>query len=303
MKRILITGGTGFIGSHLANQLYSDTNEIIVVGTKVEQSPKCHKFINIGFNSLDYNRMYKIGKIDICFHQAADNDTLETDKEEMFYSNFEQSKHLFHLVCTFGCRQFIYASSCAVYGNLPSPYTEDLTPAPLNAYGESKAAFDEWILDKNNKTNCNVVGLRYSNVYGMGESHKGRRASMIYQMIEKIKKGESPKLFKDGEQKRDWIYIKDVVKANLQALGFKGVGIFNCGSGRSTSFNDLVKIINNKLNTNIQPEWIDCPFPERYQSNTKTNMNKAARELNFAPSYDCDAGIEDMITEMKKAGI
>ena len=118
------------------------------------------------------------------------------------------------------CCEFVYASSSAVYGSQPAPYKEGVTPEiPLNPYGESKAEFDKRMMQFGKSWHkTKVVGLRYTNVYGPGEEHKGKRASMIHQMVKTMMKGDKPELFWDGTQQRDWVYIKDVVRANMHAL-------------------------------------------------------------------------------------
>jgi len=300
--RILVTGGTGFIGSHIANYLSNEGHEVIVVGTKTEQSPKAARYLGLSLEGISSDRLRNIGDIDVCFHQAANNDTLDMDRDEMMFANVEAPmKFLYKVFHDCRCRKFIYASSSAVYGSSPAPYREGVTPEiPLNPYGESKVEFDKRMMKfADGWEKVDVVGLRYTNVYGPGEEHKGKRASMIYQMVKTMMKGESPKLFWDGSQRRDWIYIKDVVRANIQAMSLDGQEIYNCGSGRATSFNELVDIINKHLGTDIHPTWIDCPFKTAYQDFTQADMTCAKRELGFAPGYDIKDGIKELIEALK----
>lgn len=304
--RILVTGGTGFIGSHIANFLTEQDHEVIVMGTKTEQCPKAARYLGLhcGLNAGGYpdTRMKSLGNIDVCFHQAANNDTLDMDRDEMMFANFEAPKSLFYeLRRGHNCTKFVYASSSAVYGNSPAPYKEGETAEnPLNPYGESKMEFDKWAMQFGESWyKTSVVGLRYTNVYGPGESHKGRRASMIYQLARKMMDGQPVKLFKYGEQKRDWIYVKDVVRANIAAMNFQGSGIFNCGSGRATTFNDLIVALNKKLGTDVKPEYVDCPFVGAYQEFTQADMTKAKEKMGFAPAYDIVSGISELVEAMK----
>lgn len=293
MPRIIVTGGTGFIGSHIATRLTEDGHEVIVTGTKTEQMPKATKYMGL---NIDFDYLQSLGKIDACFHQAANNDTLDMDRQEMYFANVKSARKLFYNLYEFNnCRKFVYASSCAVYGNSPAPYIEGITKEnPLNPYGESKWSFDKWSMTF--AEDASVIGLRYSNVYGPGEAHKRSRASMIYQLVKKIANGaQAISLFKHGEQKRDWVYIQDVVEANLKALEFEGCDIFNCGSGKAVSFNDLMSVINQKMKTNVQINYIDCPFKEAYQDFTQTDMSKAKELLGFSPSWDIETGIEELI--------
>ena len=146
----------------------------------------------------------------------------------------------------------------------------------------------EWA--KQNKVNC--VSLRYCNVYGPGEEHKGRRASMIYQLFLQMMAGQRPKIFRDGEQKRDWIWVTDVVHANLLASRFQGVDVFNCGTGNPVTFNSLVAEINSVMGTNLEPDYIDNPFPETYQAHTECSMTKADKVLDFRPCTRTAFGIK-----------
>ena len=246
----------------------------------------------------------------MCFHLAANNDTLDLDKDEMMWANVDAPlKFLAEVRNCCQCLKFVYASSSAVYGSSPAPYREgETTENPLNPYGESKKLFDEKFLKwAESWYKTSVVGLRYTNVYGTGEGHKGHRASMIYQMVQTMMKGNSPELFWDGTQQRDWIYVKDVVRANMQAVRYLAgggkSGIFNCGSGKTVSFNVLVDIINKYLYTDIHPTWIDCKFKNAYQDFTQADMTKAKEELGFAPAYDVNWGIRELIEEMKKGQV
>ncbi len=137
-----------------------------------------------------------------------------------------------------------------------------------------------------------VVGLRYCNVYGPRDSHKGARASMIYQLAKQIAKG-NPRIFKNGEQKRDYIYVKDVVQANLLALNAKESCVVNCGAGEATSFNDVITILNQTMGFNRTPEYIDNPYADRYQNFTQCDMMRAKEKIGFVPQYHVREDIAD----------
>ena len=139
-----------------------------------------------------------------------------------------------------------------------------------------------------------MVGLRYCNVYGPGESHKGTRASMVYQLARQMRE-RNPRLFKNGEQLRDYIYVKDVVEANMLAAKAKSSCVVNCGSGRATSFNDLVKLLNGFFGTSRSPEYIDNPYEASYQNHTECDMSLAKERLGFAPKFTIKSGIGDYV--------
>ncbi|MDO8515950.1 MAG: NAD-dependent epimerase/dehydratase family protein, partial [bacterium] len=226
------------------------------------------------------------------FHEAAINDTENLDEKEMMRANVDSSIALFDYVLKNGCRKIVYATSTAVYGASPAPYVESKGVEPFNPYGESKKIMEEKAQELNKKyPDAVMVGLRYCNVYGPGESHKGKRATMIYQLAQQMRV-KNPKLFKSGEQRRDYIYAKDVVTANMLALNAKESCIVNCGSGVPTSFNDLVKILNSVLGTDRVPEYIENTVA-RYQSYTECDMTLAKEKLGFVPEYDIEKGIRD----------
>jgi ADP-L-glycero-D-manno-heptose 6-epimerase len=295
--KILVTGGTGFVGSNIASELIARGHEVTITGNEAEQKVKgIAKLIQPGFLGIDWDA---IGTPDVIFHEAALNDTTSLDSSEMMRGNLEAGKALFEYAAAHGVKRIVYASSTAIYGDVEPPYREDGPVHPLNPYGESKLEFDKWVTEfATAHPEMIIVGLRYCNVYGPREDHKGSRASMIWQLMNQMKTG-NPKLFKGGEQKRDYIYVKDVVRANLLAGGIeegaivKESCIVNCGSGEATSFNDIVAILNKVLGTNRTPEYIENPYADRYQNFTLCDMTLAKEKIGFVPMYDVRKGIED----------
>ncbi|MEK7507724.1 MAG: NAD-dependent epimerase/dehydratase family protein [Patescibacteria group bacterium] len=290
--RILITGGTGFIGSNLAIELFRGGNDLVIIGNDAEQKiPNFNgKYMLGDLAAIDWKQ---IGRVDAVFHEAANNATTDFDRKKMFAVNVEASKKLFDRAVVNGCKKIIYASSTAVYGDMLPPYREIGPFNPLNPYAESKLALDEFAMDFAKKNSgVIIVGLRYCNVYGPREDHKGMRASMIYQLAQQMKAG-NPKIFRDGEQRRDYIYIKDVVRSNMLAFSAKESCIVNCGSGRATSFNDIIKILNKMLGVNRTPEYIENPYADRYQSFTQCDMSFAKEKLGFESEFDIKKGIQD----------
>ncbi len=289
--RILVTGGTGFIGSNIAIELMRLGHEVLITGHDAEQElPDFRgKYLQPSFLGLDWGG---IGRLDAIFHEAAINDTTLLDEREMTRANVDSSLVLFDYAIRNGCKKIVYASSTAVYGGTPAPYVENRGLEPLNAYGRSKKLLDEKTMEfAKAHQESTVVGLRYCNVYGPREAHKGARASMIYQLARQIMKG-NPRIFKYGEQKRDYIYIKDAVRANLLALQARRSCVLNCGSGKATSFNDLIKILNSVLGTDRRPEYFDNPYIGKYQDYTECDMTLAKKEIGFVSEYNAEKGIK-----------
>lgn len=290
--KVLVTGATGFIGSHLVKALVERGDEVtIITGNRPEEVPDGVNYLCLNFNGVDWGA---IPTVDVVFHQAANNNTTDGDVRRMMQANYFGPWDLFKACQMNGCKHFVYASSTAVYGNSPTPWKETQNPTPLNQYGHSKAYFDEWAINVfAQSSEINVVGLRYCNVYGPGENHKGPRRSMISQMIESF---PYLKLFKHGEQKREWIYVKDVVRANLLAAEFKGREIFNCGTGDPVSFNEIAHTIAEIKGESADIEYIDNPYEDKYQAHVQTDMNKSDVLLGFKPEYDLKKGIVDYVS-------
>ncbi|MFO7626513.1 MAG: NAD-dependent epimerase/dehydratase family protein [Candidatus Fermentibacteraceae bacterium] len=294
--KCLVTGGTGFVGSNLALHLQSLGHEVLITGNESEQSIPEFRGVRLypGLFGIDLDRM---GRIDILFHQAAINSTRMTDRGEMLRANLEAPLELFRHVIGQGCRRIVYASTTAVYGRNTAPFRED-GPLDLNTpYAESKKLLEDASMALGRECPGVVtVGLRYCNVYGPRENHKGSRATMIQQFARQMLTG-NPRLFENGEQRRDYIYVKDVVRANELAAKAEKSCVVNCGSGRATTFNELVSILNGVLSLDRVPEYIPNPYEGSYQDDTTCDMSLAAELLGFVPSFGIADGIRDYHSE------
>src|SRR6476469_6814921 len=137
-----------------------------------------------------------------------------------------------------------------------------------------------------------IIGLRYFNVYGPHEAHKGVPASMVYHLAKQMKAGERPRIFKHGEQKRDFVYVKDAVEGSIRALDAETSGIYNLGAGQARSFNELIEVLNKCLRTNFQPEYFDNPH-SHYQHFTQADLTSARRALGYEPRFSLEDGVRD----------
>lgn len=294
---IFVTGGTGFIGNAIVQCLSKNANnKIFVLGTNNELKLPVNCFY-YDYKNFNVNNFLIKNKIDILYHQAANNNTQDKNKKQMLFDNYYYFCDFFDKFYENGCKKYIYASSCAVYGNSKSPYVENSTELnPLTYYGLSKKLFDQFAM--NFYSDASVVGLRYSNVYGFNESHKSHRASMIYQMINNLKKNKNQKLFKDGSQSRDWVFIDDVVLANLLALNYSGTAIFNCGSGISTSFLEIFNFLKEELNSNSEIEFISNDIESTYQNFTCCNIDLIKSALGFQPKFSIWNGMKKVISNL-----
>jgi ADP-L-glycero-D-manno-heptose 6-epimerase len=283
---IVVTGGAGFIGSNLVKSLNEQgRNDIIVVDDLTDGT----KFVNLAdcdiADYLDRDafpemlQTQRLRDIEVIFHQGACSTTTEWDGRYMMSVNYEYSRHLLDYCHERGV-PFIYASSAAVYGGGKIFREERGHEQPLNVYGYSKFLFDQHVRSRMGKLNCQVAGLRYFNVYGPREQHKGGMASVAFHFNRQMRESGKLRLFKgsdgygDGEQRRDFIYVDDVVKVNLWLMKNSGVsGIFNVGTGRSQTFNDVAHAVQRHYGRG-EIEYI--PFPEnlqgRYQSFTEADI-------------------------------
>jgi len=295
-KKILITGGAGFIGSNLALTLQWQfpNNEYFIIDDFLVGD-----FKNIlGFNgevlaedisSMDLNKKFPNG-LDIIFHQGAITDTTIKDQNKMLKINVGGFMNVLNF-CLEHKARLIYASSAAVYGQTKPPMIVGNNEEPANIYGYSKLVGDN--IARKHFSDISIIGLRYFNVYGPREKYKNKMASMIWQLYLQMKEGDRPRIFKNGEQKRDHIYVKDVVKANILAMNCAESGIYNIGTGRATSFNEIIEALNEAMGTNLAPEYIDNPYGKFYQDFTEADLTETKKYLGFEPEFDIKKGVKD----------
>ena len=304
--RILITGGAGFIGSNLAFALQDryPSAEIFVL----DNFSSGHFKNLIGFRGevitgdITSEELWGYLKahfsFDAVFHQAAITDTTVSDQWLMMKTNADSLRYILDSALEWGAK-VIYASSAGVYGNTEPPMKEESGLEPENIYGFSKLMMDRIALYyMKNHPEIQIVGLRYFNVYGPRESYKGKSASMIYQLAVKMMHGQKPRIFKWGDQRRDFVYVKDVVQANLLALEKNVSGIFNIATGEARSFNEIIEILNRELGTNLETEYFDCPY-DFYQEFTKADISKAKEVLGYSPQFSLEEGIRDYLRFIK----
>jgi ADP-L-glycero-D-manno-heptose 6-epimerase len=316
---IIVTGGAGFIGSNILAGLEKEGYKDIVV---VDWLGSEDKWKNIAKrelaaivapeNMFDYLNAH-IGEIDAVIHMGAISTTTETDVDLIIRSNFELSLKLWAF-CRDHQKQLIYASSAATYGDGSQGFTdsndlEDLNRLrPLNPYGWSKALFDRKVAREvleGRGTPKQYVGLKFFNVYGPNEYHKGGQKSVIAHIFPNIKNDEETLLFKsynpaykDGEQLRDFVWVKDIVAVILWMLRHQNVnGIFNVGSGQARSFYDLAKATWNALNKTPKIGFKDMPqtLQGKYQYYTKADLTHLRHAGYTAPMTSLEDGVRQYV--------
>lgn len=302
--KFLVTGAAGFIGSNIAFALSRERKET-VIGLDDFSSGNFKNLTGfsgdvIGADIRETSWWDKVGRVDAIFHEAAITDTTVTDQKKMMEINVEGFKNVLNFALKNDVRTIVYASSAATYGRGNCPMKEDQEPSPENVYGFSKAIMDNVARDfweRNPK--FKVVGLRYFNVYGPGEAYKGKFASMMYQLYLQMKAGRAPRIFKYGEQSRDFVYIKDIVRINLNALDAEKSCIVNAGSGRAETFNFVIDCLNKAMKTSFSPEYFDNPY-DFYQNKTQADLRKARYLLNYSPIWNLEDGIADYVKTLEK---
>lgn len=260
-KKIIVTGGLGFIGSHLVEGLI-DNNEVTIIDDlssgKLENIQHLKdnniELIRGNINHLDLKTIFK--DKDYIFHQAALISVPESISNPLEYNEVNIKGTLKVLIAArdSGVEKLVFASSAAVYGdNNKLPLTEDIPPHPLSPYAVNKVTGEMYCQVFTEAYNLPTVSLRYFNVFGPRQDPDSPYAAVIPNFINTILKGERPVIHGDGEQSRDFVSVKQVVKANIQACQSDQTGIFNVALGRSTTINQLMEIINEVMRKNIEP--------------------------------------------------
>ncbi len=304
----IVTGGAGFIGSNVVRGLnHIGISDILVV----DNLKRGDKFFNlVGCKISDYvdkrefresiqKDKFPASKIDAILHQGACSDTMETDGQYMMDNNYAYSKVLLEMAVMNNI-PFIYASSAAVYGKGTTFKEHQDNEGPINVYGYSKFLFDQYVRRLLDQAESSVVGLRYFNVYGPRETHKGPMSSVTHQFYKQLKSTQMIRLFEgtdgnaNGEQRRDFIYVEDVVNINLFFMKSAPVkGIFNVGTGSSQSFNQIADCL---IELEGKGEKTYIPFPEsirnKYQSFTQADISNLRAAGYDSPFLSVEEGIK-----------
>lgn len=286
---IIVTGAAGFIGSNLIEALNRRGSRDVIAVDNLADGTKFRNLADLDIADYldmdDFLRLveanHDFGKVRAVLHQGACSTTTEWDGRFMLRVNFEYTKKLFHY-CQARHIPFIYASSASVYGAGPNYAEDPRQEKPLNVYGYSKFLFDQYLRARLPHLKSQAVGLRYFNVYGPREQHKGNMASVAFHFDHQLRDNGECRLFEgaggyaDGEQRRDFIYVGDAVDVNLWFMDHPNrSGIFNCGTGRSQSFNDVAKAV---ITWHGKGRIHYIPFPDSlkgsYQSFTEADLTQ-----------------------------
>jgi ADP-L-glycero-D-manno-heptose 6-epimerase len=318
---IIVTGAAGFIGSCLVGKLNQENFNAIIAVDKFDvpaksknlQGAQVQEYIDRDSFMVWLDNNYEL--VEFIFHIGAKTDTSEFDTALLNRFNTQYTKDIWKR-----CVQYqiplVYASSAATYGLGELGYDDDESNIPLlkplNPYGQSKQNFDTWALVQKEKP-LFWAGLKFFNVYGPNEYHKGRMASVIWHAFNQITQTGKMKLFrshqaqyKDGEQMRDFVYVKDVVGVCTFLMHHrKNSGIYNLGSGQARTFLDLTKAVFNAMDKKVQVEFIDTPIDirDKYQYFTEANMDKL-RRIGYTKSFESlEYGTSDYVRNYLTQGL
>jgi len=319
-KTILITGAAGFIGSNLCFYFQDNYPKANIIALDCFRSTATlsngnlksfgHYKNLLGFNgtviSGDINdrKLLKALKydynFDYIFHEAAISDTTVDEQDLMIKTNVNAYEDLLKIAIKHKAHM-IYASSAATYGDAPSPQTPG-DEAPGNVYGFSKLMMDNISATYIKKDlGISIIGLRYFNVFGAREFFKNKTASTVVQFGHQILAGNTPKLF-EGSDKilRDFVYIEDVIQANIKAASSGVSGVYNVGTGKARSFQDIADLLQENLGTALGTNYIPNPFIGQYQFHTEANICATTADLSYEPQYELEDGIKAYIKEIKR---
>ena len=301
--KFAVTGGAGFVGSNIVKLLVKENHDVLVIdnmhtGKKENLEEVLEK---IEFYELDIRNTLelenKIKDVDGIFHEAALTIVQESFimEEEYYDVNVKGTENIFNIAEKYGIK-VVYASSSSVYGNTEKiPILENNERNPINPYGKTKLE-DEFLAEKYSDKGVSIIGLRYFNIFGKGQT--GSYAGVITKFVNQLKEKKSPKIFGDGSQIRDFIFVEDIAQANLSAMLSKiNFGFFNIGTGKTTSILQLAKFLIKLYNLEIFPEFSD-PLNGDVQK-SQADIKKSQKLLNWTYKIEIEEGLEKMI-KLKK---
>ena len=303
MVKVLITGGAGFIGSHLAHAI-KDSFEVTIVddlslGTK-DNIPDGVTFYHMPAGNIEL----RDENYDVVFHLGIPSSSPMYKENPYLVARAVNDFQFILEYCRRNDAILVYASTSSLYNGNPVPYREDMPIHVTDFYTEARYYMERLAQLYNKLYGLSSIGLRFFSIYGERERHKGRYANLVSQFIWKMMKGEPPEIYGDGTQTRDFTYVEDVVIALLKSMRFmltrsNVCEIFNVGTGKAYSLNQLVKMINKELGTDIKPKYVPNPI-KNYVQHTMADTRKAKYILHFVARTSLEEGIKKLVEWYRK---
>ena len=298
----IVTGGAGFIGSHLAQRLVSEGKEVVVIDNLFSGNKANLALVKgkIKFVKGNAGQIAKVGgKPEAIFHQGIySSSPMYRDNPLLVAAAIEDMLGVLEFARKSDCR-VVFASSSSLYNGITPPHREDAAILVTDYYTEARYAMERLAELYSKLHGMRITGLRYFSVYGENEFYKGKYANLISQFLWQMQKGESPLIYGDGEQTRDFTYVSDIVEANLLADAAGKSGMFNAGTGREISVNGMVGVLNSKLGTGIKPSYKENTI-KNYVAHTRADTSKSKHELGFSAKVPLEQGIEKLIAHYSK---
>lgn len=297
--KILVTGGAGFIGSNLVEELVKE-NSVIVLDNlhsgSLDNLRKVKDKIEIINDSCNNFHKMKLPKVDIIFHFGIASSSLMYKQNPLLVGEaINGTVSVFEYAKKEKIKKVLFASSSSLYNGLQPPHNESMDIKVTDFYTEARLCIERIAKLYNVLYGIKSVGMRFFSVYGPHEEAKDKYANIISQFLWEMEKGKSPIIYGDGRQRRDFVFVKDIVKACLLLMNSEfEYDVFNVGTGNSFSFNDVVDILNNKLNSNIQPTHIEMPV-KNYVDHTLADTRKI-KSLGYKSEYSLEKGINEIIS-------
>ena len=295
---IIVTGGAGFVGSHLVERLVNEGSDVTVIDNlhtgrtdNLKNVANRIKFFNAHVGDIAKIDMPKVDKI---YHLGMySSSPMYRENHSLVGTVTNEAIAILEFAKKNNAR-VVFASSSSLYNGVPAPHREDVQIKPTDYYTEARYSVERFAEFYQKYHNVSSTGLRPFSIYGPREQSKGVYANIVSQFLWTMQKGEGPVIYGDGTQTRDFIYVDDMVDAFVLAMKSGKTGIYNAGTGRSHSFNDVIDVLNEALGTKIKATHIPNPI-NNYVPSHHADITKAERELGFKAKYDLMTGVKNIL--------
>jgi len=299
--RAIVTGAAGFIGSNLVERLLKDGYTVDAVDNMHTGSEDNLRNANVKLHKATAGEIGNLGleKPEVIFHQGVYSSTPMYMKNHMLtHKIIEDFMHILEYSRKNDIKNIVYASTSSIYNGLKPPHSEDMTPLIKDFYTEGRYAMERIGELYHKLYGLQISGMRYFSVYGPHERSKKNYANLISQFLWSMSKDEKPVVYGDGSQTRDFTYVEDIVNGNVLAYTSNANGIFNLGTGKCITINEMIGILNKKLGKNLEIEYVGNPI-KNYVQYTLASTEKSKKEIGFEAKVSLEEGIEKLIEYYK----